>query len=560
MADNAQHFTIQPVDADGDIYPLCYAEFFDSTGISRKAVWTNRAKTAPSAGGSTADVTGDTDGRISAYGDGVYTVVVRASGDTGSGTPIATLTTVLIQDSEPSYTGATSGWTLATFESRFMQGQFAVSEDSGGAVTLGTTLALSVFDNYLTSRIFAVIGGGTIEEYTKLDEGALTNGAVIQLFGTVNTVKFTAKRSGDNISTHNLLIGEDLHLAVDDTITLRLWDGLWYLVSSHVLDKHYEHVVLGAVASATSITIPAQVRAVRITGTATIQNVWWLATSNMAPAGTVLDLLFDSALVVTDTTGNMDMGASFGAPAAGVLSLISDGANWRRRDSHDLLPSSTAVLSAADATPDVGDALTYYTNGDNGALTHLMLPVEGKRITLVHNETATPNADYLNVRKLLTHESDATEGYMKLEWDRDFYMLPYDTIDLLCLVDSSAVNYWKEVSRTEDRTPTPELAADGLSAITPWKRCHVLSNGGGTVTISTLTAAPAGTMQQFIFQGPGKVTFDQSGNMWTQSGSAIELSHPDEVHTFLSVQSPAPVSGITKDWVQVETERSDITA
>lgn len=551
MADFAKIFNQQFLDESGTPYALATAEFWDSAGASRKAVWTDREKTQPSTAGTLADITADDEGRIVAYGDGVYQVILRTSG----GVIINTFEGVQLVDTESSYTGDTSPFTLTDFEDRFRRGQYATNSVTGGGAIAAPDFDLSLFDG--TERIYKVTGGsGSILAYTLITPPTLTEGQTIILVGdSGDPVKFVA-RDSDPVETHNLDFGEDVYLRNGDVLTL-WWDGsYWHVVSyRHMAD--FDSVLEGAgVASASAITLTTDDAVVKITGTTNIDNIWFLAASTMAPPGRKLDLLFAGALTVKHNTGNIQLGADFETAANAVLQLVSDGSNWHRRDSRDVADATPDTLNASDATPTVTGATIWYTGGDNTTITRFDNPTHGKRITIIHNEATAPNDDYLNVRKEITHEDDTgTEGYISLRDDMPFYMLDGDTLDLICLTDASAVKYWREVSRHEDLDVAPEIDVTTGGTLVIWKPTHVLNNTtGDTVSITDIAAQPPGKIINFIYGGTNNVKFSTGGNLKVYSAGALSLSQPNELVTFLSTKS----GSTSMDWTQVEHASTDL--
>lgn len=78
------------------------------------------------------------------------------------------------------------------------------------------------------------------------------------------------------------------------------------------------------VASGTSIALGDDGNTFDITGTTTIQTI------TIKQAGTVVYLHFDSALTLTDNTGNLELnGADIVVEAEDDIILVSDGTNWR---------------------------------------------------------------------------------------------------------------------------------------------------------------------------------------------------------------------------------------
>jgi hypothetical protein len=78
------------------------------------------------------------------------------------------------------------------------------------------------------------------------------------------------------------------------------------------------------VASASTITIEPDARTVEITGTTTINTI------NATWKGHVVRFLFNSVVTVTDSTGNIDLGANFVAAGNNdMLTLYCDGSRWR---------------------------------------------------------------------------------------------------------------------------------------------------------------------------------------------------------------------------------------
>lgn len=78
---------------------------------------------------------------------------------------------------------------------------------------------------------------------------------------------------------------------------------------------------LPTVASAATITVPANARAALVSGTTGITSI------TAGPAGMPLTLIFQGILTVTDGS-NLKLAGNFTTAANATLSLISDGTNW----------------------------------------------------------------------------------------------------------------------------------------------------------------------------------------------------------------------------------------
>lgn len=79
---------------------------------------------------------------------------------------------------------------------------------------------------------------------------------------------------------------------------------------------------LPPVASAATVTLPANSGFVNITGTTNINTI------TAAPAGTRVTLYFGGALTVNDGTGNLNLAGNFSTTNGDTLTLISNGSSW----------------------------------------------------------------------------------------------------------------------------------------------------------------------------------------------------------------------------------------
>ena len=125
-----------------------------------------------------------------------------------------------------------------------------------------------------------------------------------------NIVTFSTNIANDNIKTAAAIANSKLNLAsIAQTVAMT---GKEFLMAK------------GAdVASGTSITLGTDGNTFDITGTTTIQTI------TAKQAGTVVFLHFDSALTLTDDTGNLELGGTNVSVAAeDDVILRSDGTNW----------------------------------------------------------------------------------------------------------------------------------------------------------------------------------------------------------------------------------------
>jgi hypothetical protein len=76
------------------------------------------------------------------------------------------------------------------------------------------------------------------------------------------------------------------------------------------------------VASAATVTLPANCGFVNITGTTNVSTI------RAAPAGTRVTLYFGAALTVDDGTGNLNLAGNFNTTNGDTLTLISNGSSW----------------------------------------------------------------------------------------------------------------------------------------------------------------------------------------------------------------------------------------
>lgn len=522
MADHAKVWSQQFIDEDGTPYGLCYAQFYDVTGASRKAVWTDRDKTLPSTAGTLLDVDGDATGRITAYGDGVYRLVIRAAGDDGSNSPIAVFEGVQLVDAEEAYDGETPAFTLEAFEEDVLAGQGR--QAAATSAQSGTTLDLSLFN--AAGGTYLVEGTASLLTFQFVTVEDYTNGARITLECVTNPIKLRARRSGEASGTYNLEIGRDFFMPVGSSIDLELRSGVWYERARFVYDAAYDKAQSGGVDSATSMIVPGG-SMVKVNGIATIQNIYWVQTSQVAPPGTRLDLYFASTATVSDGAGNVQLNGDFEAVAGASLGLIStgetSGAAWV--ETYRNPAGGTVVTLGTGSTPSVKGtsapdrstaATTLITGNDISDVERLIDPVLGKTITIVSTNTLTPNDDYLNVRKRFRHAASTSVGYLSLQYGADFYMIPGDTLTLTCLSDGTVL-YWKEITRTEDDAwpmladITGTTSGAGAGTIAPWRPNHTLNCGSQQYLDGTTTWLGDGrTLRLRLKTGSNDVEFQQN--------------------------------------------------
>lgn len=563
MATHAKLWTETFNDGDGVPYGLCYAQFYDVTGSTRKAVWTNRDKTTPSVSGTLLDIDGDANGRVRAYGDGVYRILVRAAGDDGSNAPIATFEGVQLVDAEEAYDGDTDPFTLESFEEDVLAGQGRQASATGDQS--GTTLDLSLFD--VAGGTYLVEGTAALLTFQYMTVEDYTAGARITVECTTYPIKLRARRSGEASGSYNLEIGRDFFMPVGSSIDLELRSGVWYERARFVYDAAYDKGQSGGVASATSMIVPGGTM-VKVTGVSTIQNIYWVQGTEVAPPGTRLDLYFASTAIVSDGAGNIQLNGDFEAVAGASLGLIStgesSGALWV--ETYRNPAGGTVVTLGAGPTPSVKGtsspdrstaATTLLTGNDISDVTRLIDGVLGKTITIVSTNSLTPNDDYLNVRRRFQHAGSASVGYLSLQYDADFYMIPGDTLTLTCLSDGSVL-YWKEIARTTaDVIPEIDVPSGGSLAI--WRNAHILNNTSGSsgVTITGITPTYAGgyTVRMFATTLDNGVVFNETGNIRVYSGSSITLNQNNEMHIFMAAAFP---NDATIKWVQVGHSQADV--
>jgi len=504
MADNAKLFTIQISTTAGVPYGLCFVQAFDSTGAARKAIWTDRAKTLPSVAGSLLNLDGDTSGRVSFYGDGVYRLIFRAAGDDGTNSPILVLENVQIVDAEEAYDGPTASFTIESHEESNLSGQGRQAAST--SAQSGTTLNLALFD--ADGATYLVPGTASLLTFQYVSIEGYADGARITLECITNPFRLRAKRAADSSATYNLSIGRDFYMPVGSSVDLELRSSVWYERSRVVAGVAYDQFEGTGVASAASLVLPGA-DTVLITGTVTITNIYWILTGEVAPPGTKVDLRFSGATTVTDG-GNIALDGDLVTANGTILGLVSIGtAGWQERFRK---PTGASVVTlGSGATPSIkgtgaGDVNTVGVlvtgNNDLVAVTRLTDPVKGKVITIVNDNTlGSADLTYVSLRKIFQHAASASAGYLSLEFGADFAMVLGETLTLVCLEDSSAVLYWKETARQENSTIWPEIEVTGLTTFAPWRPYHTLVDAG-TATIATMT--PYGRASNRIFRFRGK--------------------------------------------------------
>ncbi len=558
MADVAAFFTIQIIDSDGTPAGLCYVQAFEPTGMSRKAIWTDYAKTLPSGSGTLADLDGDDTGRVTFYGDGRYLLKFRAAGDDGSNTPLLILYDVDLTIAEPVYTGDTTDFDLAGFEERTLagQGRQAVQTQAQQSGT-AALLRLSRFD--VAGSTYLAEGPASFTTYKQVTTEDYDDGARITVMCLTNPLRLRAKRSGDD-SSHNLEIGGDFLMSVGSSIDLELLNDVWYERSRFFYDTSYENMQNTGIASAGTIIAPG--RAVKITGTATINNIRWIVSGEPAPPGQRLDLYFTAGAIVGDNTGNVNLEGTFTGQAGATLSLISTGTGWKEicRTGY-VAPNVTQTLDAPDGSGRVSVAGTYevYFTGENfDDIEQLTNPGTLGRIILIRfNGTLTdsPSESYTDCRKYVRDTADTGAGYIRLKPRTDFGTLPGDWLRLQLLLDESDVLYWEEIDRFEVATAPDDSAIvpridqiDG--SIDVWRPSHRLRNASGdTVDIDTITPVPTPhRVVTLFYDGDNNYSFNEDGNLWVASGSEIVMDEAGESFTFMSLA----LNG-SKGWVQIDS-------
>jgi hypothetical protein len=481
MADHAKLFFQQFEDADGVPYGLCKAEFWNEAGDTRLRVWLDRDKTLPSPAGTTQDISADLLGRITAYGDGVYRVVIKTAGGTG----ITVLEGVQLVDSAPSYTGPTPGFTLEEFEERVLSGQGRQAAASGALS--GSTLTLAGYA--AAGRTYLVPGaaGSTVDvQYITTED--YENGARITLECVTNPFVLRARRAGEDGAQYNVSIGTDVYMTVGSSIDLELRGGQWFGRGRHQQEAHYADFEDAGVASAAALVVAS--RSVLVTGTTDIENVWWVRSGDLPPPGARLTLVFDDALTVENGTGNLDLEEDFDTTAGAVLDVVCTGTGWVERARR---PRVDAITLGSGGTPSVAGARSVVTTGNGiDTVTRLLSPALGKVITIVFDNSLTPNDDYLNVRKKFEHAASSSEGYLSLHRNADFYGVPGDTLTLACVLNGSSVLYWKEVARTTvpvwPRLPAITGTSEGSpGTIAVWRDRHETNNGSQQYISKTST-------------------------------------------------------------------------
>ena len=547
MADHAKLWTDAFLDEDGAPYAGCYAQFFDVTGSTRKAVWTNRDKTLPTAGGTLADVEGDDFGRITAYGDGVYQIVVRQSGDPGSNVPIVTFEGVQLVDASPAYDGANANFSLEELEERLLAGAGRQALSS----TAQTDATLNLGGTYFASqgKTYLVPGATSLVTYDKVATGGHEDGARITIECISNPFKLRAKRDGEATADYNLEIGTDFVLSVGSSIDMELRSGNWYERARNFYVQSYENAQTPGVGASASIVASGPV--MYVTGSATIRNVYWIVSGQQAPPGTVLTLHFETGATVEDNMGNLDMDDDFVGQSGATLSLVATGTGWLEKGrTGEVAVSSITQALGSGATPSVaGSTSTYYTGDNYDTVSRLTSPGSpGRIITLIFNGTEEPLETYTNVRKTISHEGSASEGYVSLANGVDFGTVPGDTLTLQCFVDASSVKYWGEIGRTMASVVPKITLSSGV--LTVWRTAHVLEVTSGSTDITSIMPEASGPWEVTIFYGGiGSATYTfkkNEGNYLTEPGNS-EVNELTEVVMIHAITGAYAASG--KRWL-----------
>ena len=553
MTANAKLWAEQFIDEDGVPFGLCYAQFFDATGVSRKAVWTDRGKTLPSGAGTTANIDGDAEGWVTAYGDGVYYIVVRAAGDDGTNAPIRVFEDVQLQDAMPSYDGPTTGMDLETLEESFMSGQGR--QAAATSAQSGTTVDLSKFDS--ASGTYLVEGTSTLLVFQKVSVEDYEDGATIRLECLTNPIKLRAKRAGEG-SGYNLEIGTDFLMSVGSSITLELRNGSWYEVARSFFWSGYQELQNVSGGFSTSATLVAAGPAVRVRGTGNITSIWWVKSGEYAPPGQTLDLYFVAGAVVVDGA-TIDLDGNYTGQTGGHLSLLSTGAGWVERSRRGYTePNTTATLGApsSGSVSVAGGYDVYYTGANMDEIKRLTNPgLAGRIITIIFNGYKMdgsiddgPTGTYTNSRKYLRHRGATGEGYIELRPGCDWGTLPGDKIMLQLVKDKDNVLYWAEMYRSEAQWIT---RLEGNATLVIWRNFHRVTNETGAV-IDVTNIVPirnSGHIIQFFFGGPDKVNFAEGGN-FAPSPSKNNLNAANQYVEFLSLPDGNP-SGVNWGGIDV---------
>lgn len=550
MSEHGKLWASQFIDEDGAPYGNAYAQFFDSTGVSRKAVWTDRDKTLPSALGTTDDVEGDAEGWISAYGDGLYRIVIRAAGDPGSNTPIRIFEDVSLVDAEPAYDGETDPWTLADEQERRLSGHGRQAEAT--SAQSGSEIDLSKFD--VAGRTYLVEGTVALLTFESMTVEDYEDGARITLECVDNPIKLRAKRAGD-VGGENLRIGGDFLMSVGSSIDLELRGDEWYERARFFFDPGYDNMRDTGIASDVEVVVTG--KAVKITGGATITNLWWVSDGEMAPPQTQLTLRFTGAAEIVDGGGgggNVLLNGAFTAQSGTTLMLVSTGLNWiELARSNEEAPETETTLDSG-STPSVAGTHTIYFTGENfDDVDRLTNPTLGRIITIIFNGTLvdSPGGTYTDVRKRMEHQASASEGYVSLVTGADFNALPGDRLTLQCQRDSDDVLYWQEIGRSMiDVAPVIEASGGEFEV---WRPIHKIANGtGSTVDIDTISPSPRpGVTVSLVYDGSNNFSFNEDGNLWVASGTEIVMDSLSESFTFMSLGTTG-----AKNWVQIDAGAS----
>jgi len=548
----------QFIDDSGAPYSDCYAQFFDEQGQARKAVWLDRAKTSPGTGGTTANVSGDATGRITVYGDGIYKVVVRASGDDGSNAPIATLEGVEMVAAEGEYDGPTSGFTLASLEERMEARQGRVATPT--SAQSGTTLDLSKFS--AAGGTYLVQGTSSLLTFQKITLEDYAEGARITVECGSYPIKLRAKRAFEG-SGYNIDIGGDFLMPVGSSIDLELRGGVWVERARKTYQHGYADIQATGIASAASITVPGDT--VLITGTTTINTISWVKSGELAPPGQKLVLIFADAGVVGDMTGNVDLDGTFTGQSGGgsTLVLVSTGTGWNELARKDYVPPNVTQTLPSGNTPSVaGTYEVYYTGSNFDDVKRLASPgTLGRQITICPNgykDDGTvddgPTGSYTNSRKVFKHKALITgvlsDGYLDLKGGVDFSSLPGDVIRFQLLMDKDGLLFWKELERVEtDITPLIRVASG--STINWWRPNHKIENvSGGDIDTDTISpSAGAHYLLTLYFVAGDAFKWHSTGNCSMQSGGNATMSHAGMAFTFISMDANAT----GHQWVELDT-------
>lgn len=559
MSEFAKLWSKQFVDDEGEVFGNCYAEFWDVTGAARKLVWLNRNKTLPVAGGTLDDIEGDAEGWITAYGDGLYRIKIRASGDDGSGAPIRIFEGVQLLDNDPAYQGDTADFALDEFEERTLSGQGRQGVSTAAQST--STIDLSLFD--VAGSTYLVPGAsGTFQKVSVED---YTDGARITLECVTDTMRLRAKRAGEG-SGYNLQIGTDFIMSVGSSIDLELRSGEWYERGRFFYDAAYVNQQYPGIASATNVI--ATGRAIRVTGSTEITRFYWVRSGESPAPGQRLDVHFTGTASVTDT-GNIDLLSEFTAEAGATLSLIAVGTTteagviWREISRSVGRAAKTMQTLGDTATPSVAADQPFWTTGSNTDPVQVLEdPGYLGRIITIYNGGDPiedgPTGTYVTTRKYFEHAAVTTEGYLFLKWECDFGTTPGDTLTLQVQYDPvNDVLFWKEINRSMVYIK-PKIPSG--ATLTWWRPQHQIYGGDSSPTaimpIANGSADPL--FVSFEHEAGGDHLFDDTGsnNYLVDGGDddALTMNQSSELYTFMAVRFN---NGVVF-WQKVMTARGDV--